>query len=390
MTDEELLHAYANEGSEAAFAELVRRHGGAVQAAAWRQTGNAQLAEEVTHAVFMQLARKAGSLRPSVFLLGWLLRAARYAAIDAVRAEDRRMRREAAFSSMHTLESTPDEQESESLWARVAPKLDEALLRLRATDRNALLLRFFQNKSLSAVGAALGIPEDAARKRVRRALERLQHQLLRSGASAPMAVLPGLLSSRAAPNPAAEAVSATVRRALAPPETSSGSVLLLTSALGRRLFIAGIRPWLAGAVAVAAVGVGMALPEALRPASMHQAETDDYRPAGFPDATVVRGFVERLQRNLAEGRREEVARMMRLPLRVNSPQGTEFIENQAAVLARFEVLFRPEVTGNILKSPTRRLFCSADGVMVGDGTLWIGPAGDRTRPEPKVIALNLP
>src|SRR5690606_12109691 len=113
------------------------------------------------------------------------------------------------------------------------------------------------------------------------------------------------------------------------------------------LFLAGIRPWLAGAIAVAAVGGGIALPEAFGPANVAQAVMDDYRPAGFPDATVVHGFLGRLQRNLSEGRREEVARMMRLPLRVNSPRGTEFIEDEAAVLARFEFLFGPEVTGNI-------------------------------------------
>src|SRR5262245_28707281 len=95
MSDQELLRLYAEAGSEEAFTELVRRHAGAVQAAAMRQTGQAHLAEEVTHAVFLQLARKAGSIRPSVVLLGWLLRAVRYAAIDALRAEARRQKREA-------------------------------------------------------------------------------------------------------------------------------------------------------------------------------------------------------------------------------------------------------------------------------------------------------
>ncbi len=391
-TDHELLRAYGTEGSEAAFAELVRRHAAAVQAAACRQTGNAGLAEEVTHAVFLQLARKAVTLRPQVILLGWLLRAARYAAIDAVRVEARRRKRDAEFLAMQSLEDPSPADDSATLWARVAPLLDEALHRLREKDRNALLLRFFENKPLAAVGVALGVPEDTARKRVHRALERLQSHLLRRGAVAPSAMLPGLLSARAVPVPDPALVSATTRTALMGSKGSPSAGHALALALGRRLFWASIRPWLAAASLFAVSAGGITI---MRHAANGRSQTaavidDNYRPAGFPDARTVQGFVAALQQRLAANERADVARMMLYPLRVNSPEGTLYVQDQEDLLGRYEAVFRPTVIGNILKSPNRRLFCNRQGVMVGNGTVWIAPETPSETAVPRVIALNLP
>jgi RNA polymerase sigma factor (sigma-70 family) len=180
VTDAQLVREFAASGAEEAFAELVRRHAGLVRAAALRQTNDAHLADEVTQAVFLLLARKAGSLSPKVVLLGWLMQAARFAANDLLRAERRRRQRENAAFQMNTI--APDtNDESARLWERVAPVLDDSLARLREADRSALLLRFFRNCSLAEVGTALGIAEEAARKRVGRALEKLREELQRRG-----------------------------------------------------------------------------------------------------------------------------------------------------------------------------------------------------------------
>jgi prepilin-type processing-associated H-X9-DG protein len=71
--------------------------------------------------------------------------------------------------------------ETESLWREIEPRLDELVWRLRAQERDVLLLRFYQRKNMAEVGAALGISEDAAKKRVSRAVENLRKSLGQQG-----------------------------------------------------------------------------------------------------------------------------------------------------------------------------------------------------------------
>src|SRR3954452_18904967 len=146
MDDRELLQQYEG-GSESAFAELVRRHLNWVYSAAWRQVGDAHLAEEVAQSVFVLLARKAGSLRSSVVLSGWLFRTTRFVASRALRAELRRKRREQEASAMNP--STTDE--TDAVWQRLAPHLDQAVASLSEPDRSAVLLRFYEKKTLEDV-----------------------------------------------------------------------------------------------------------------------------------------------------------------------------------------------------------------------------------------------
>jgi DNA-directed RNA polymerase specialized sigma24 family protein len=82
--DLELLREYAEHQSEPAFATLVSRHINLVYSAAMRQVGDAHLAEEITQATFILLARKSASLGSKIILPGWLYRTACYAARDAV------------------------------------------------------------------------------------------------------------------------------------------------------------------------------------------------------------------------------------------------------------------------------------------------------------------
>jgi len=192
-TDRKLLEQFARAGAENAFAALAARHVNLVYSAALRFTGDAHLAEEATQAVFIILARKAGGISSRVVLSGWLYQTARLASANIVRENHRRRQREQQAYMESTL--NPPEPDSGEAWKQIAPVLDDAIISLRAADRDAILLRYFENKPLAEVGVALGVSEDAARVRVHRALEKLRHLLSKEGATLGATVIAGALGA---------------------------------------------------------------------------------------------------------------------------------------------------------------------------------------------------
>jgi RNA polymerase sigma factor (sigma-70 family) len=190
-TDQDLLRQFVRERSQDAFTSLVNRHLNLVHSAALRQVRSPQLAEEVCQSVFTRLACKAAELAPDIVLTAWLYSVTRHAAIDVVRQESRRQTREQlAVDLNHMSPSTQD-------WTEVEPLLDEAMDSLGQDDRTAILLRYFENKSLHEVGQALGASEDAAQKRVSRALDRLREHLSKRRVEIGAAGLAALLSTNA-------------------------------------------------------------------------------------------------------------------------------------------------------------------------------------------------
>ena len=167
MTDWELLGRFAREGAQDAFAELVSRHLNFVYSSARRQLRSPQLVEELTQSVFLELAQNAAKLDPRTPLTAWLYVVTRRTALNTLRTELRRQDREHTAYELTAMNSSP------SVWAQVEPLLEEALDDLNSHDRSAVLLRYFENKSLRDVGAALGTTEDAAQKRVSRALDQV-------------------------------------------------------------------------------------------------------------------------------------------------------------------------------------------------------------------------
>ena len=189
--DLDLLRQYAAEKSEDAFTALVNRHLNLVYSAALRQVRSAQLAEEVAQSVFSDLARSAAKLKPDTILTAWLYEVARRTAIDLLRKEARRQLRERAALEMNAMNS------SASDWTQLEPLLDEAMDALEATDRAAVLLRYFENKSLRDVGQALGTTDDTAQKRVSRAVERLRAFFASRGVSVGAGGLAAVISANA-------------------------------------------------------------------------------------------------------------------------------------------------------------------------------------------------
>ena len=194
MHDSQLLEEYVTRNSETAFQSLVSRYVNLVRSTALRQVRDTPLAEEVAQAVFILLARKASRLRhtKNLVLGGWLYRTTRFVAARALRGEMRRQRREQEAFQMQQLSS------ADETWSRIAPLLDEGIEQLDQTDRDAVLLRFFQDEPLSVVGGALGISEEAARKRVSRSLEKLRAFFVRRGFTISTAALATALAGHRA------------------------------------------------------------------------------------------------------------------------------------------------------------------------------------------------
>lgn len=268
-SDLELLRAYARESSDAAFRHLVDRHVNLVYSAALRQVrGDRHHAEDVTQAVFIVLARKAASLGSGVVLAGWLLNAARFCSRDLLKREGRRKRHEqaAARQRTHDMSSSPhpnlspadaaaanaasapssDAAERAEADEQIALILDDALAALGASGRDAVVLRFLEQRSFREVGDRLGISEQAAKQRVFRAVQKLRAILDRRGVRMSAEGLVTFLATQtvhAAPPGLAAAVSATALKTVAmtgaaaaatagaassPAAIAKGAVILMT------------------------------------------------------------------------------------------------------------------------------------------------------------------
>ena len=218
----EFVRAYAADRSEQAFETLVGRYVNLVYSTAMRQVRDPHLAEEITQAVFIILARKAGKLGVNTILPSWLHRTAGFCAADALKIQRRRAQREHEAYMQSQLNEPDDE-----MWRQIAPLLDAAIARLSDKDRHAIVLRFFQNKSLGQIGSALGASEEAAKKRVSRALEKLQKFFFKHGITSTTATLAAAMTAnslQAAPVTLAKTASAV---ALTKGATVSVSTLTL-------------------------------------------------------------------------------------------------------------------------------------------------------------------
>jgi RNA polymerase sigma factor (sigma-70 family) len=218
LDDMDLLREYASRQSEAAFETLVQRHINLVHSVALRQVRDSALAAEVTQTVFLILARKARTISSRTILAGWLYRTAQFTGARALRGEFRRRKHELEAAQMQ-----PDPPDA--TWEQISPFLEEAMSQLGEADRNAVLLRYFEGRDLKSVGAALGANEDAARKRIGRALAKLRDFFARRGVTLSLTIMVGALSTnavQAAPVGLVSSVTAAV---------SGGAILSSTTLL---------------------------------------------------------------------------------------------------------------------------------------------------------------
>lgn len=191
LSDPQLLRAYAERRSEAAFEELVRRHIDLVHSAAVRMVNDPHLAKDVSQGVFVALAKDAGKLTDRPVLSGWLHRTARKIAAQTIRTEVRRRTREKEAATMNEF------PETDASWEELAPHLDAVLAELSEPDRDAVLLRYFENKPAQEMAAILGVSAEAAQKRVSRAVEKLREIFAKRGITTGASGLGTVISTNA-------------------------------------------------------------------------------------------------------------------------------------------------------------------------------------------------
>lgn len=246
--DHDLLEQFSREQSQDAFTALVNRHMNLVYSAALRQVRSPQLAEEVSQAVFTNLARNAAKLTLNTILSAWLYQVTRNAAIDVIRSEARRQARERIALQMSDLNDTP------AGWTHIEPLLDEAMQSLDPPDRTALLLRYFENKSLKEVGEALGASEDAAQKRVQRAVERLREFFLQRKVTVGATGLVTLVSANAIQGaPAGLAAIVATGAVVASTSASTSAAVTISKVIAMTTF----QKTIIAALVAGAIGAGL-------------------------------------------------------------------------------------------------------------------------------------
>ena len=230
QSDVQLLCDYAEGGNETAFRELVTRHTDLVYSAALRQVDSPDIAGDLTQGVFTDLARKArllaGKMPAGISLAGWLLRGMRYAALNHLRNTRRRLtnERQAMEQLIINSESAPD-------WERIRPVLDEAMDSLCDEDHTAVLLRFFENKSLREVGQALGMSDDTAQKRVSRAVERLREFFSKRNVTISASGLAAVISANAVQSAPVGLAAAISSAALAGAAVTTSTLIAATGTI---------------------------------------------------------------------------------------------------------------------------------------------------------------
>jgi RNA polymerase sigma factor (sigma-70 family) len=274
LDDQQLLREFAETNSETAFAVLVGRYVNLVYSAARRFAGNPHHAEEITQAVFIILARKAGKLSPRVVLSGWLYQTARLTAANVVKGEIRRQRREQEAYMQSTLNGSEP-----AAWKQIAPLLDDAMGRLGETDRNAVVLHYFENKTAAEVAAALQLTEAAAHKRVNRALEKLRKFFSKRGVTLSATTIAGAVSANsvhAAPAGLAATITATAAKGTAISATITtlvkGTLKIMTYAKLKLALGIGAAVLLAGGAVTVALSDGVTNPSP--PATRGQSATE--------------------------------------------------------------------------------------------------------------------
>ncbi|WP_298861598.1 sigma-70 family RNA polymerase sigma factor [uncultured Gimesia sp.] len=168
-SDEVLLHRYSQDGDPAAFRELIDRYAGMVYRIGLRVTGDQHMAEDLCQECFLELARKARTVRENI--AGWLHASATSRSLNVVRSRKRRIHREQAVANDDTVVTESSE------WNELQPFIDRALNGLSEELRLPIVLHYLQGQSQQQVADQLGVNQATMSRRLQRGVEQLRKRL---------------------------------------------------------------------------------------------------------------------------------------------------------------------------------------------------------------------
>lgn len=246
--DTDLLQKWTRHRDRESLGELIRRHIDLVYAVARRQVGDAHLAEDVTQAVFILLLQKAHQIKSEAAMTSWLFTTTRYAAANATKVLRRRRHHE-HYASRHE-QMTIDEPLMDD---HSSPLLDEAIETLPRADRACILMSFMQQKTHAQVGAAIGVTEEAARKRITRAVDRLRAFFVSRGVTMSTTALIASFSTQSKASAALveSTINLTILSQSASAATAAGTI---AKGVANMIFTAKLKLAAAAAIAMATTG----------------------------------------------------------------------------------------------------------------------------------------
>ncbi len=189
LTDITLLQRWAVSRDADAFSEIVRRHSGMVYATTLRILRNPVEAEDVVQECFIKLATADESIRSS--LGGWLHSVATTHALDRIRSNQRRLRRDTTYA-----QKRPDSVEL--AWEDIREHIDEIIALLPEKYRSAVIAHFLEGRTYDSLSESMGIPRTTAAYRVHKGVELIRRALSRRGITAASATLAALLAAHTA------------------------------------------------------------------------------------------------------------------------------------------------------------------------------------------------
>jgi RNA polymerase sigma factor (sigma-70 family) len=257
LTDQELLHSFAADRDEAAFAVLVQRHGPLVWGVCRRVLRQTQDAEDAFQATFLVLARKAGRIRWQPDVSNWLYAVAWRVALKAKSDANRRQQRTRELQDMQAPETNGD-----SVGLEIRPVLDEELNRLPLKYRAPVVLHYLQGKTYAEAAEKLGWPAGTVSTRLAQARQLLRRRLARRGIGMSMSLLTAALAENAATAMVPPSLlDATVKAATLLAAGQAGTVistkvLTLTQGALKAMFLAKLKTCAAVVLALGILGTG--------------------------------------------------------------------------------------------------------------------------------------
>ncbi|MBE7464201.1 MAG: sigma-70 family RNA polymerase sigma factor [Planctomycetes bacterium] len=253
MTDLALWVQYLG-GSEDAFASIVERHKNLVYGVCLRMLRDPGEAEDAAQATFLLLVRKSRSLPRQVVLSGWLYRSAVLVSRNAIKIRARRVRHEEKAARMRESRFL----QADASWEEIRPQVDAALECLPSSQRDALILRYMQNRSVSEVARETGEHEAAISKRITRGLARLRELLMRKHLAVSSATLGAYLSSSAS-EAAPAALGTTIQHICLGKAAAGTTVTALTQSTLHGMLMAKLKVAALAVLAAVCVTSGAAL-----------------------------------------------------------------------------------------------------------------------------------